>query len=241
MGVIVDSAFSTGGNVVVSAAESTGDYIITASNPNTTDDASLWTGLVDTATGDPITIVDGDKAKILTSLPGLVIDPDGTITADETGDFVVQIWLASEGVWGGDQTVTFTVPSADTTPDQFTLTDQTGVALGTVIESNAITVSGVDADTDVPVSITGGEYAVDAGAGFGAFTSAATNAQLGYQIKVRHTSSATNSAPTNTTLDVGGVTDTFTTTTLAAAGVAPLVSRQRVKMSIETTTIRMSL
>lgn len=90
-----------------------GTFAVTAASPNTTDDASLWTGLIDTATSDPITIVDGDQAwvKNPNSLTNLAIAPDGTITADETGDFVVQIWLASEGVWGSDQTVTFEVPS----------------------------------------------------------------------------------------------------------------------------------
>lgn len=98
---------------------------------------------------------------------------------------------------------------ADTTPDAFTFTDATGQALGTVVESNAITVAGINAAANI--SVTGGEYQIDGGA----WTSSVGTVTLGQTVKVRHTTSASNSTATNTVLTIGGVSDTFTTTTVA--------------------------
>jgi hypothetical protein len=78
----------------------------------------------------------------------------------------------------------------DTTPDAFTFTDQTGVALSTVIESAVITVSGIN--TAAAISITGGEYSINGGA----WTSAAGTVANGQTVKVRHTSSAINATAT---------------------------------------------
>jgi len=112
---------------------------------------------------------------------------------------------------------------ADTTPAAFSFTDVTGQPVSTVTESNIITITGVDAATDVAASITGGEYAVstDDGATFGAYTSAATNVQLDDQIKVRVTTSANNSTGTGAAFTAGGVTDTFTATTEAGVDITP--------------------
>ena len=117
------------------------------------------------------------------------------------------------------RTLSVEAAAADTTPDAFSFTDVTGQPVSTVTESNIITITGVDAATDVAASITGGEYAVstDDGATFGAYTSAATNVQLDDQIKVRVTTSANNSTGTSAAFTAGGVTDTFTATTEAEA------------------------
>ena len=99
---------------------------------------------------------------------------------------------------------------ADTTPDAFTFTDQTGVALSSTITSNTITVSGINSAASI--SVTGGTYSINGGA----YTSATGTITNGQTVSVRHTSSASNSTATNTTLTIGGVSDTFTSTTLAA-------------------------
>lgn len=117
------------------------------------------------------------------------------------------------------KTVNFTTDAAvDTTPNAFSFTDQTGVEPESVDESNAITITGVDAGEDIAVTITGGQYAVstDGGSSFGGWTSAGTNVQLNDQIKVRNTASSEFSTAANTTLTAGGVSDTFTRTTRAA-------------------------
>lgn len=86
-----------------------GEFAVTAESPNITDEESLWTGLVDTATGDPVTIVNGDQAllKDVNNLGSLVCTPSGVISANNEGEFLAQIRLASSGVWGTNQTVTF--------------------------------------------------------------------------------------------------------------------------------------
>ena len=100
----------------------------------------------------------------------------------------------------------------DEIPDAFTFTDQTNVPLSTIVESNTITVTGTDAVSFV--TITGGEYSKNAGA----YTSANGSAIVGDTFKVRHTSSGSNSATTNTTLTIEGESDTFSSTTLSAGG-----------------------
>ncbi len=97
----------------------------------------------------------------------------------------------------------------DTTPDAFSFTPLTDVALSTLQTSNSITVSGLD--VNVPISVTGGEYSINGDP----FTSAAGMVGSGDTVVVRHTSSASFSTPTDTTLDVNGVSDVFTSTTLA--------------------------
>jgi hypothetical protein len=63
------------------------------------------------------------------------------------------------GGGGGDGSVTGTVNATDTVPNTFSLTDQTDIVLGTLIQSIAFTVTGIDAPT--AISVTGGEYSSD--------------------------------------------------------------------------------
>lgn len=148
----------------------------------------------------------------------VAFDPAPTRT--QTVDYVV---AQADGTQGTLATYTYTL--SDIVPDSFTLVDQTNVPVSTAIESNAITLTGMDAGVDSPIAVTGGEYAVstDGGANFGAYTSAAGNVQLNYQVKVRVTSSASNSTAVNAQLTIGGVADTFTVTTGAGADTTPPV------------------
>jgi hypothetical protein len=107
-------------------------------------------------------------------------------------------------------TFTITVAAAiDTTPDPFTFTDVTNAALSTVVESNTITVTGIN--TPATMTVTGGQYSKNGGS----YASASTTVAAGNTVKVRGTSSASNSTAVNVTLTIGGVSDTFTITTLA--------------------------
>lgn len=101
---------------------------------------------------------------------------------------------------------------ADTTPDPFTFTDETNVPLFSVRTSNTITITGIDAPTEF--SVTGaGQAEVN---GSGVWVTSGT-VEEGDTIVLRHTSSNLNSTAVSTTLTVGGVSDTFTSTTTAAA------------------------
>lgn len=99
----------------------------------------------------------------------------------------------------------------DTTPAAFTFTDQSGVALSSTRTSNTITVSGLTTGVSVAVSVSGGQYSKNGGG----YTSSAGTAQNGDTFAVQHTSSGSHSTAVNTTLTIGGVSDTFTSTTAA--------------------------
>ena len=107
--------------------------------------------------------------------------------------------------------VTTTGGTTDTVPNAFSFTDQTGVALNTAITSNAVTISGINAPA--PISISGGSYAINGAA----FTSSTGTINNGNTVAVRLTSSASNSTTTNATLTIGGISDIFSATTLAAS------------------------
>ncbi len=96
----------------------------------------------------------------------------------------------------------------DTTPDTFAFTDLVDVDLGTVQTSNAVTITGIN--TAAAVGVTGGEYSIGCGV---VFTADPGTINDGETVCVRHTSAATNATSTDTTLTVGGVADTFTSTT----------------------------
>jgi hypothetical protein len=76
--------------------------------------------------------------------------------------------------------------------------------------SNAIVVGGINAPA--AISVAGGSYSIDGGP----FTSVAGTVQSGQSVRVQHTAASQFSTATNTTLTIGGVSDTFTSTTLAA-------------------------
>lgn len=97
----------------------------------------------------------------------------------------------------------------DTTPDQFTFIDQTDVALTTLIESNVITVTGINAPA--AISIEGGEFSIDGGD----YTSAQGTVNNNQTVRVRQVSSSSYATTTNTTVTIGGVSDTFSVTTVA--------------------------
>ena len=101
------------------------------------------------------------------------------------------------------------VKAVDTTPDAFTFTDQTGVALSAVVTSNEITVSGINAPT--AISISNGKYSVNGGA----FIATAGTVKTSDKVKVQHTASASPATKVDTVLTIGGVVDTFSSTTAA--------------------------
>jgi hypothetical protein len=99
--------------------------------------------------------------------------------------------------------------AGDTTPTAFSFTDRTDASRSTVYESDAIVVAGID--SGAAMTITGGEYQINGGA----WASSATTVFLGDSIKVRGTSSASVSTAVNVVLTIGGVSDTYTITTVA--------------------------
>jgi hypothetical protein len=105
------------------------------------------------------------------------------------------------------------ISNSDSTPNQFTFTDQTDVSLSSTITSAAVTITGID--TAATITVSGGTYDINSS---GSFTSSSGSVNNNDTVRARHTSSASNSTATNTVVTIGGVQDTFTSTTEAASG-----------------------
>jgi hypothetical protein len=100
-------------------------------------------------------------------------------------------------------------PAGSITPSPFNFIDQTNVELSTTVTSNTITVSGITSATSI--TIAGGTYSINGGS----YTSAGGTVNNGDTVTVQLTSSGNYSTTTNATLTIGGVSDTFSVTTLA--------------------------
>jgi len=106
----------------------------------------------------------------------------------------------------------------DTQPDPFSFVDLADVSLASVVISSAITVTGIDAPSDISIAGNDGEYRINAGA----FTNAAGTVADGDVITLRQTSSAAYATVLGTTLTIGGISDTFSATTFQDTTPDPL-------------------
>ena len=113
-------------------------------------------------------------------------------------------------IGGVSASFTSTTEAADTVPDAFAFGSASNVARNAPIDSAAVTVAGINAPATISVS--NGSYSVDGAA----FTSAPGTVTAGQQVRVRHTSASGFSTSTSTTLTIGGVSASFTSTTEAA-------------------------
>jgi len=154
----------------------------------------------------------GDQLEISNVVGGTIADV--TVNDDATFDAAIAVTAfdvrAHDGTeWGAIGTQAVTGEGSDTTPDQFTFTDQSGVALASTVTSAPVTITGITDPS--PISVTGGEYDIN---GSGVFTSAAGDVNNNDTVRARHTSSASYSTGTNTVVTVGSVSDTFTSITI---------------------------
>ena len=102
-------------------------------------------------------------------------------------------------------------PASDTTPAAFSFTDNTGVALSTGIYSTSVQVLGIDNTCSISLAGAGCEYKVNAGA----WATANDNVTLNDNVALRVTSSASHNTAVSCVLNLGGVSDTWSVTTLA--------------------------
>ena len=171
------------------------------------------TGITSTS---PISITGGTysiNGGPYTSASGTVSNSDTvTVQLTSSGNYS-STTNATLTISGISDTFSVTTQSAppDMTPDQFTFTDQTGAALSTVITSNTITVSGITSTT--PISITGGTYSINGGP----YTSADGTVNPEDAVTVQQTSSESHSTTTDATLTIGGISDTFSVTTISGS------------------------
>ena len=111
--------------------------------------------------------------------------------------------------------------SVDTRPDDFALTDLTGVAQSTEQRSNFITVSGLTDTVPALIRVENGEYSRGcAGEGEPFFETSMEKIYNGMRICVRHTSAATPGTAVTTTLIISAGPDEFREdfTTVTAGG-----------------------
>jgi hypothetical protein len=104
--------------------------------------------------------------------------------------------------------------SDDTTPDAFSFTDQTDVALNTLTTSNAVTITGIDAAAAVSVS---GDGAPQIRIDGGSWTTSGTISN-GQSLEARLTSASAKDTTRSAIVTVGGVSDTWSVTTTGCIG-----------------------
>ncbi len=130
--------------------------------------------------------------------------------------------------FGGGKSITYSYDNAgnliqrltvatpvDTTPAPFAFIDVSDAARSAALTSNEITVSAINSPAAIAITAcmsTLCEYSIN-GAGF---TGLAGTVSSGDTVRVRQTSSASFATRTDLTLDISGVSDVFSVTTLAA-------------------------
>lgn len=117
----------------------------------------------------------------------------------------------------------------DTTPDAFSFTDVSNATLSTLYTSNTITVTGINSAT--PISLTGnGQYQKNSDA----WTTVAGTVVVNDTVKARHTSSSAEGTARATTITIGGISDTYTTTTAVSedADATSFITRAQTAASI---------
>lgn len=183
---------------------------------------------VNFATADgTATVADGDYTAITN---GSIIFADGQTSAFTTlsniqsdsevegvENFFVNLTAVSAGACIGTTQTTTQIniaddaPTADTEPDAFSFIDKTDVPVNKLVTSNLVRVKGTDAAS--AISIVGGEYLTQSNGGW---TSAPGTIAPNEWVKLRHTSASTPATNIDTVLTIGGVSDTFSSTTGAA-------------------------
>lgn len=132
--------------------------------------------------------------------------------ADATG---LTLAVRDEGLYRSELAAATPPPAApDTVPDAFVFADQNDVAVNSVVTSNEVTVSGIDAATSVQIGDIG-EYSINGGA----YTAAPGTVVNGDRLRLRHTASANAGSAVVSVLTVGGIEGRFTSRTAAATAV----------------------
>lgn len=106
----------------------------------------------------------------------------------------------------------------DTTPNLFSFSSQLDAELGSSVESDTITVDGIDSPT--PISIVNGEYSI----ANTAYTNASGTVENGQSVRIRLTNSEEYASTTTATLTIGGVPASFSSTTVTAPAQPSAVS-----------------
>ena len=194
--------------------------------------AASWDGT--TGTPNNVTLyVNGTMAKSCTKTTvlnsnsePLIIGSHGSSLGRQFSGLIDEVEIFNRALSVDEIAAIYNAGSAgkcdsDTTPDAFTFTDQTDVNLSTVIESNTITVSGINSATFIGITDCTGtncEYRINSGG----WTSSNGTVNNGDTVQVRQTSSGSYSTTTDLTLNIGPAFDIFSVTTMESPETDPL-------------------
>lgn len=126
------------------------------------------------------------------------------------------------GARSASQCATFSAVAGDTTPNAFSFAAATQAYPGRETTSGTATIAGID--TQSAISVTGGAYSLGCS---GTFTASPGLISNGQGVCLRHTSSAAPGASATTTLTIGGVNGSFTSTSALSTVRAQVVSYYR--------------
>lgn len=131
----------------------------------------------------------------------------------------------------GNSGVTLTPTRTDETPDDVTFTSATGIAVGTIIGSNSVTISGLSAQNSITIS--GGEYSLN---GSSLFTSADGVIVNTDTVVLRTTSSPDLGTETVVTVVLGNRTETWSVTTTSIDTIPPERTSDALTLTLGTDT-----
>lgn len=130
----------------------------------------------------------------------------------ESGEVLIEVTASGDQAEqkADDNTATITLSVNDLMPETLEFDVAQGVARNALVESEPLTIDGIDAD--VRVAVWNGEYSLNGGA----FTAVEGTAQNGDSIRLRHVAAATFDTTRTTQLAVGRLIAEFVTTTESA-------------------------
>jgi len=173
----------------------------------------------------PVTITGGGEYRILNASD---VEVSGYTTSAGTIQLTEKLQLrnTTSGSYGVTTVTTVTVggrsvgwaistEAVDTTPDAFSFTDAVDAVASTLTASNIVAIAGIN--TAATVTITGGEYRIlnASDVEVSGYTTAAGSIAPTEKLQLRNTSSASYGTTVNTTVTVGGVSDTWSIATSA--------------------------
>ena len=226
-----NAAFGTMDTATVSVGSANDVWNVTSAAQDTTPDAFSFTDFTDVPlsklmTSNSVTIngitgsvsvaVSGDGSPEIRVNGGAWTAGPTTITNGQS----LEVRLTTANTDTTMRSATVTVGTAndqwdlttnDNTPNAFSFTDQTGVAVSTLTTSNSVNITGITGWVDVSVSGDGSPQIRVNGGGW-APSNAITNGQT---LEVRLTSNAANSTMNSATVTVGTVSDQWDVTTEA--------------------------
>ncbi|GAB4192025.1 MAG: hypothetical protein Tsb002_21410 [Wenzhouxiangellaceae bacterium] len=204
-------------NTVTEAADSEPNQFLFTDQTDVPLDALIESDLIIVGginTSAPIAVVNGEFSinnGPYTSAAGQTVVSGNSVRVRHQSAATFSTTIETTLTIGGISDVfSSTTLPPDTTPEPFGFMAQSNLPFNTVVESNSITITGID--SPAPISISGGEYSINNGP----YTSFGSGATIndGDTVRVRQTSAGTLNTTTDAVLDIGGVMGAFSVTTM---------------------------